>query len=202
MRPRDNNHVDYWLNEFHTGSEKAFNWFFRLHNKRLFYFASRLIQDPQQAEEIVSQCFLKLWERQENFETADNIKAFLYISCRNSCLKYLRDLKKKTFDQQLYLSQLEVSEETILYEIIDTEIISLIAKEIEDLPDKCQEVFRLLYFEGKKTNEVAALLELNVQTVRNHKTRAIELLKARFLKKGLSTMLMLAFLLFIDGDIK
>lgn len=63
----------------HLGpDDQAFNWFFMLHNKSLCYFASRLLQDELQAEEIVSDCFIKLWERQQNFETADNIKAFLY----------------------------------------------------------------------------------------------------------------------------
>ena len=192
----------YWLKEFQRGSEQAFNWFFNLHNKSLFYFASRLIQDTPQAEELVSQCFIKLWERQENFETTENIKAFLYITCRNSCLKHLRDLKRKTASQQLYLSQLEESEETVLYEIIDTEIMSILAREIEDLPDRCREIFGLLYFEQKKTAEVALLLNINVQTVRNQKTRAIELLKTKLIKKGLSGMLLLAFLLLVNGDIK
>jgi len=202
MGAKDTADDAYWLKEFQRGSEQAFNWFFNLHNKSLFYFASRLIQDIPQAEELVSQCFIKLWERQQNFETAENIKAFLYITCRNSCLKHLRDLKRKTADQHLYLSQLEESEETVLYEIIDTEIISILAREIEDLPDRCREIFSLLYFEQKKTAEVALLLNINVQTVRNQKTRAIELLKTKLIKKGLSGMHLLAFLLFVNGDIK
>jgi len=202
MGAKDTADDAYWLNEFQRGTQKGFTWFFNVHNKSLFYFASRLIQDIPQAEELVSQCFIKLWERQQNFETAENIKAFLYITCRNSCLKHLRDLKRKTADQQLYLSQLEESEETVLYEIIDTEIISIIAREIEDLPDRCREIFSLLYFEQKKTSEVALLLNINVQTVRNQKIRAIELLKTKLIKKGLSGMHLLAFLLFVNGDIK
>jgi RNA polymerase sigma-70 factor (family 1) len=187
----------YWINALRQGDEQAFHWFFTLHNKSLCYFASKLLQDQLQAEEIVSDCFIKLWERQQNFETADNIKAFLYITCRNSCLKHLRDLKKKTAHQQMYLSHLETSEESVLYEIIDTEIITILGREIEELPDKCREVFNLIYLEGKKTDEIAVMLNISIQTVRNHKTRAVELLKTSILKKGLSHAIMLAFLLFI-----
>ena len=198
MAPKGKTEEVYWTKAFRAGNDHAFNWFFARHNKSLCYFASRLIQDDFQAEEIVSDCFVKLWERQQNFETADNIKAFLYITCRNACLKYLRDLKKKTADQQMYLSQLELSEETVWYEIIDTELISILGREIEALPEKCREVFSLIYFKGKKTDEIAALLNISIQTVRNHKTRAIELLKTSLLKKDLSGMLMLAFILFIE----
>lgn len=198
MGPTGKSDETYWIQAFRARDDRAFNWFFMLHNKSLCYFASRLLQDEPQAEEIVSDCFVKLWERQQNFETADNIKAFLYITCRNSCLKHLRNLKKKTANQQMYLNQLEVSEETVLYEIIDTEIISLLSIEIEELPDKCREVFSLIYFEGKKTDEIAALLNISVQTVRNHKSRAIELLKTSIFKKGLSGVFLLAFLLFIE----
>lgn len=174
------------------------NFLFKKHHQSLYYLATKLVQDTAQAEDIVANCFVKLWERRERFADAEKIKAFLFITCRNSCLNYLRDLKRKTAAQALYLQQLEVNSEEILYEIIDTEIVGLLAREIEELPDKCREVFKLLYIEGKKTDEVAQALQLNVQTVRNHKTRAVELLKAQFLKKGLSTALKLALLLYLD----
>ena len=63
----------------------------------------------------------------------------------------------------------------------------------------CREVFNLIYFEGKKTDEIAFQLNLSVKTVRNHKARAVDQLKTAFLKKNLSGPFYLAFLLFIDG---
>ncbi|MHA4896385.1 RNA polymerase sigma factor [Pedobacter sp. PWIIR3] len=187
-----------WVNELSAGNEDALAHFFKLHHHSLCYFAGKLVQDIPQAEDIVAECFVKLWERRENFDHPEKLKAFLYISCRNNCLKYLRDLKRKTAAQDLYYKQLDENSEEILYEIIDTEIVDILAGEIEGLPEKCRDVFKLLYFEGKKTDEIALLLNLSVQTVRNHKTRAIEMLRAQFLKKGLSGTLQLAFLFFID----
>jgi len=189
---------NWWADNLRQGEQAALTFFFKRHHQSLCYFATKLVQDRGQAEDIVADCFVKLWERRERFASAEKIKAFLFISCRNNCLNYLRDLKRKTAAQALYLKQLEVNSQDVLYEIIDTEIIDLLAREIEELPEKCREVFKLLYLEGKKTDEVARELDLNVQTVRNHKTRAIELLKAQFLKKGLSAALQLALLLYLD----
>ena len=180
------------------GDHAALTYFFKKHHRSLCYLAARIVQDTAQAEDIVADCFIKLWQRHERFADAAKIKAFLFITCRNNCLNYLRDLKRKTAAQTLYLRQLETSSEEILYEVIDSEVITLLASEIEELPDKCREVFKLLYIEGKNTDEVARELQLNVQTVRNHKTRAIELLKAQFLKKGLFATLQLALLLYLD----
>ena len=188
----------YWIVAFRKGNDHALSHFFELHYRSLCYFAGRLLQDDMEAEEVVSDCFYKLWERHQDFETAQNIKAFLYISCRNACLKHLKKTKRKTAIQQEYIQQLEEGEETIFYEVIETEILTILSQEIEGLPDKCREVFKLIYLENRKTDEIAVMLGLSVQTVRNHKTRAIELLKTSFLKKGLSAAMTLAFLLFID----
>lgn len=193
-----NQEETYWVTQFIGGNKRALNYFFEIHYQRLCYFALRLTKDEEEAKDIVSNCIIKLWEKHANFQTAENIKAFLYISCRNGCLEYLRNLKRKTLAQQTYFEQLSENEDTILQEIIEAEFLQILNQEIDLLPGRSGEVFKLIYLEGKSTDEIAQTLDLSVQTVRNHKTRAIEMLKTSFLKKGISGTLMLSFLLFID----
>lgn len=188
-----------WIDQFRAGKESSLAYFFKVHHRSLCFFASKIVNDPFQAEDIVADCFIKLWNRRDTFETPENIKAFLYIACRNNCLNYLRDLKRRTDAQELYFQQLDLQSDEILYDIIDTEVVNILGREIEGLPDKCKKVFKLIYLEGKNTDEIAAALNLNVQTVRNHKTRAIELLRSQFLKKGLTATLQLFLLMFIDS---
>ena len=186
------------MQSFRGGKEKAFTLIFDKHYKSLCYFANPITQDAQQAEDIVSECFFKLWTNKESFETMQNIKAFLYISCRNACINHLRNLKRRNTSQELYLSQLENSEDSILYQIIETEVLQVLSEEIEALPSKCKEVFKLIYIDNKKTDEIAELLGISVKTVRGHKARAIELLKTQLLKKGVSKSVFIAFLFLID----
>lgn len=186
------------MESFRQGDEAAFAIFFDLHYKSLCYFAMPLTKDTQQAEDTVAECFFKLWELRTEFQTEQNIKAFLYISCRNACLNHLRNLKRRNAAQELYFSQLEAGEETILYQIIEMEVLHMLSCEIEELPTKCREVFKMIYIENKKTIEIANLLGISVKTVRGHKARAIDLLKSQLLKKGVSTVALLAFLFFID----
>lgn len=195
ISPRDD---QYWMDELVKANEKALTHFFKLHAKSVVFFTNRLINDKQEAEDIVASCFAKLWERRSTFETADHIKSFLYQSCRNACLDYLRHLKVKTTVQDQFYKQLLDSEETILLQIIRSEILDELNREIELLPDNYREVFKRLYFDQQKTDEIAMQLGLSVQTVRNYKTRAVELLKTAMIKRGISAAGLLALALYLD----
>ena len=199
MEPAGKKDEQYWMAQFTDGNTLALGYFYKLHYKPLCYFANRLTQNETEAKDIVTNTFVRLWEKHQEFEAAENIKSFLYLSIKGASLNYLRDLKKRTAAQQLYFNQIEQNENTILHEIIEAEFLKVLDKEIGLLPGKCREVFNLLYFEGKKTDEIAAKLNISVQTVRNHKTRAVELLKTSFLKKGISGPFFIAFLMFIEN---
>jgi RNA polymerase sigma-70 factor (family 1) len=198
MEPKGKEKEQYWIKQLASGNNKAVSYFYDLHYASLVYFANRLIQDEAEATDIVAECFIKLWSKYGDFSTTENIKAFLYIACRNSCLSFLRDIKRRTAAQQLYFSQLEQSENNIAHQIIEAEFLQILDKEVDELPEMCRKVFHLLYFEGKKTDEIAEELNLSVQTVRNYKTRAVEKLKTSFLQKGISGPFFIAFLILIE----
>lgn len=183
---------------FRAGKEIALSHFFQLHGQSLIYFANRLINDDIEAEDIVADVFYKVWERREEFESAAHLKSSLYVSCRNACLNYLRNLKRKTAIQEEYFNQLEGSEETVLYDVIETDYLEILNREIERLPDKMKEIFKLIYFDGKKSVEISLALGISVKTVRNQKAKAVELLRTAMLKKGLSASMSLAILFFLD----
>lgn len=197
MEPNTNLNEHSWLIEFRNGNESGLNFFFNQHYKSLYFFSIRIVQDEQEAQDIVSESLVKLWERHSDFNSAQSIKAFLYLSCRNSCLDYLKHLKVRSAVQETYLRHIEQGEEIILNQIIKTEVFDILNREIELLPEKCREIFKLIYLDNKKTDEIATELGLSVQTVRNQKTKAIELLRTSMIKKGLVGPL--ALLLFMTG---
>ncbi|WP_285008376.1 sigma-70 family RNA polymerase sigma factor [Pedobacter faecalis] len=123
----------------------------------------------------------------------------MYISCRSACLDYLDSLKVRTQAQERYRTHLESAGDTALYDVIQSEVLDLVNQEIEELPEKMRVVFKMLYVDDKSTAEIAEELGLSVQTVRNQKTKAIELIRNALARKGVSSALQLAFLLFVDG---
>ncbi|WP_256003506.1 RNA polymerase sigma factor [Pedobacter deserti] len=188
-----------WTESLRSGDHSALSFCFKLHARSLGFFANRLINDPLEAEDVVAECFAKLWERRRDFKTEENIKAFLYISCRNACLDVIRRAKVKTRAQKAYSDAQEGGEDTILNHMITAEVLAILDEEIEMLPDNYKDVFKLIYFDLKKTEEIADRLGLSEQTVRNYKTRAVNLLKTAMLKRGISSMGIVALLLFIES---
>jgi RNA polymerase sigma-70 factor (family 1) len=195
MADNDLKEQNSWLVSLAKGEESALSHFFKLHQKSLGYFALRMIEDEAEAEDIVAACFVKLWERRTDFPNTDKLKSFLYVSCRNACLNHLRHQKVKSAAQEAYHQELEASSEDVLYKIVESEVLQAVHQEIEQLPQNYKEVFKRIYFEHQKTDQIALELGLNEQTVRNYKNRSIELLKASMLKQGLSSALTLALLL-------
>jgi RNA polymerase sigma-70 factor (family 1) len=166
------------ISGFHKGNSRAFDLLFDMFFPALCYFANKLIEERQEAEDIVLDTFQKLWARREHFETMPNIKAFLYITVRNTCLNYLRyrETQRKRTREMIKLMP-ERFEEDAEQQRIRAEVMKNIYSEIEKLPKKCREVFELYYFEGMKANEIAEQLQISESTVRNQKVRALQLLK-------------------------
>ena len=130
--------------------------------------------------------FRKFWQLRANFETLPNIKAFLYITTRNACLNYLRDLKLRSQKDQdlLYLLSQDREEGGFPEDQYQAELMQRIYEEIEKLPRKCRQVFKLAYMEGLGNEEIANLLHINYQSVKNQKVRALKILRLALLNKG------------------
>jgi RNA polymerase sigma-70 factor (ECF subfamily) len=177
MRDTDPNIID----EFKKGDSVAFAAFFHLHYRPLCYFAVQLVNDHAEAEDIVKDTFVKLWHKHGDFESGESIKAFLYITARNACLNFIRHLKvKDTFRKELAYLEEGKGEEMILNQLIHAELLREIYQEIEKMPEKRREVFRLAYFDGLRNEEIADFLNISIHTVKEHKGKALTFLRSRF----------------------
>jgi len=136
----------------------------------------------EQAEDIVSEAFTKLWQRHEEFQTEEHIKAFLFVTTRNASLNYLRHIQRKTASQsELSYLQRDKDDQDVITDMIEGELLRRIYPLIETLPNKCKTIFKLIYFEDASTDEVAEKLHITPRNVLNQKRRAIQLLKKKLL---------------------
>jgi RNA polymerase sigma-70 factor (family 1) len=177
--------------EFNKGNPKSFNTIFNTFYSALCFFAERMILNKEEAEDIVGESFVKLWRLHENFETMQNIKAFLYITTKNACLNYLKQSERTAKRQQDMLYMLSNNEDHILSELTRSEVVRELHAAIESLPPQCRKIVRMSFVEGKKNQEIAEQLNLSIQTVKNQKVRAIYLLKVKLLN---TNVLMLLYL--------
>jgi RNA polymerase sigma-70 factor (family 1) len=152
---------------------------FRDHYARLCFFALKILGNQSDAEDIVQDCFIRLWNREAGVPGSVNWKAFLYQSVRNACLNALRHTEVEKRYASREVAKSGTYEETLLDLIIRSELIGKIHKALEKLPPGCRQVLKLAYFESLKNEEIAESLGVSINTVKTQKARGLKLLQAR-----------------------
>lgn len=170
---------------FSKGDRKAFDAIFDDLYESIHFFSLKLTKSPFQGEEIAMEAFMALWKCHDMFNTIDHVRAFLYVTARNAGLNFLRKEKAQRIFYQNFKNFSRNWEADHENKMIQAEVLKELLKEINSLPGKCREVFKLRYLEGKSREEVAKELNMAIATVDSHSTRAFKLLRSRILKSQL-----------------
>lgn len=143
----------------------------------LFGFARTIVPCRETAEEIVSDVFIKLWERRKELEKIENLRVYLYVATRNVAFNYL-DKQKRTPTHSHSIDDINAEFTSIYFDpeqlLITADMLALIQKAIDQLPPKCKMIFKLVKDDGLKYREVAEVLSLSVKTVENQLAIALE----------------------------
>jgi len=155
------------------GDIKTFEAVFKEYYKMLVGFASHLLSDTAQAEEVVQDVFYAIWKNREKFEIKLSLKSYLYKSVRNNCLQILehQNVEKKFINYKKAEQSFTATPED---ELDAKEIDMIIEKTLETLPEKCVQIFRMNRFEGLKYQEIADDLSISVKTVESNMSRALK----------------------------
>ncbi len=166
-------------------NKSDFSRVYSIYFPKLVRFAREFVLSTEDAENVIQDIFIYLWEHQELLDTLTNLNAFLFTLVKNKCIDQLRHRKllerkreefKTVFDKeiQLKLYALQQFDENALSNE-DIEII--LDNAINSLPEKCREVFVLSRMEGLKNREIAERLNISAKTVENQMTTAIRKLR-------------------------
>ncbi|MFL5745323.1 MAG: RNA polymerase sigma-70 factor [Niastella sp.] len=189
------------LLEFKRGNTHAFRVVYDMFFPSLCFFAKRLVDNDGEGEDIAADSFVKLMNRHDSFNTLSNIKAFLYITTRNACLNYMRySQRQHTSKRELNRIQ-EKTDEHALSHMVHAEVLREVEFEIEQLPNRCKEIFKLIYYERRSADEIAELMGISINTVWVQRAKAIQLIRTNLLKKGMLSVL-LGFLVITDNTLK
>ena len=150
-----------------------FEQFYITGYSRAKYFAREYVHSESDAENIIQDVFLHLYERRDLMDAYTNLTAYLFTSIKNRCLDYLRKwvLEQETaqgvqdeFEMELRMKydSLEIfntqfSDETDIGELLDNAL--------QKLPERCRNIFIMNKLEGKKQKEIAEELNLSINTV-------------------------------------
>jgi RNA polymerase sigma-70 factor (family 1) len=181
--------IDLLWHKIKLGDEKAFESLFNELYPYLLNFAQQLLNKLPDAEEIVNDVFIKLWQNKESIIIQESIKSYLYQMVHNLAMNKMDHFKTKKFSpnkqisledwKQIYNTYLV--DDSLILQIEAAETEQLIAKAVENLPEKCKEIFKLSRYENLSYEEIAIKLNLSQSTVRVNIFRALE-----FISKNIS----------------
>lgn len=161
------------------GSEAAFEEVYLRYDSLLYIYAYKKLQNKAEAQDVVQEVFITLWNSREAFVLKSTLSGFLYKAVLN---KVFNIFKHQNIIQQ-YISSgehfIETDSAETDYLVREKDIAALIEKEIAAMPPRMREIYELKRKEFLSTKEIAGRLQISEMTVSTQMKRALKLLKLK-----------------------
>lgn len=172
------------LQELRSGSKTAFDRLYQAYSKTLLWKLRRMVKDEQEADEILQDLFVKVWEKREHIDIKQSFEAYLFRVAERMAIDYFRKLARESkLYEQLKLGSTEVVENTVEL-LAAKETQQLLDQAIAQLPEQRRRAFILCKIEGKSHQEAAELMNISPNTVHNHLVKAVSFVKEHMEKSG------------------
>ncbi len=150
-------------------------------SKKLLRFATQIMNDEDEARDVIQDVFLKLWQKRDELEKIDNMSAFAMRMTRNRCLDLLRARRTVPIDQETD-HQLKQTSADVHSQVELGESARQIKKLMEQLPELQRTVMQLRDIEQLSYEEIAGITQLKVNAIRVNLSRARKKVRDEFLK--------------------
>ena len=146
---------------------------FKEHYRSLCNVAFNIVNDRAAAEDVVQEVFLKVWKGRKKLQINATLKGYLYKSTVNTALNVLEKNNRSMPVENDKITELLGAQGKTQDSLVQQELEQLIADTINDLPDKCKQVFMMSRFEQLKYAEIAETLGISIKTVENQMGKAL-----------------------------
>ncbi|MEO9872667.1 RNA polymerase sigma-70 factor [Ekhidna sp.] len=157
--------------------KRAFEYVFNEYYTTMVLYAARFMDTREEAEEVAQDVFVKFWEKCDSLSPDSSVKSYLYRSVHNSCLNTLKHEKVKDGYRQHVIYVMESSYQNEFKDEDPDFLRKRISEEIDKLPPRCSEIFKLSRYEGLKYQEIADHLGISVKTVEVQMGKALKVLR-------------------------
>lgn len=148
------------------------------YHQKLYRVAYRLLEDACDAEDVVQEAYIKLWNKRDELTQVENSEAYCVILLRNLCLDFLRAKKKHLFQST---EDTVISDNLVLSDEIETvDEIKHIETIIDLLPEQQRKIIKLRHFDDYSNEEIEEIMSLTSVNVRVLMSRARKKVKELF----------------------
>lgn len=154
-------------------NRRTFEEIFREHHAACLAFAVHYTGDVHEAEEVVQQVFLRLWEKRETIDIMGATRSYLFAAIRNTSISNWRKETVRQEKEQV-AGDLRATERQVQSPAWELE--RLYQQALEVLPERCREVFILSRQQQLKYAEIAEVMNISVKTVENQMGKALRIM--------------------------
>jgi len=168
------------LVKLQDGDQCAFEQIYHLYSKRILINTLKWIKDSDDAQEILQDVFIRIWNNRQNIDPDKSFASYLYSVAKNLVRDFFR---KADLDRKMQAAL--ILQSTELYDHIESDVFlketnALLQRAIDSLPLQRKRIYTLCKMEGKSYNEVAEILGITVSTVDNQLVKATQSVRAYF----------------------
>jgi len=173
----------------------AFDKLFHKYGPSLYLFVKSILKNESEAEEAVQDVFYKIWEKRKDLDPDLSFKSYLFTIASNTTKKiYRKKLLEDKYKQEVAL-ELNFNQTTDLNVVEYKNILDYIDTIIGKLPSSRRQIFIFSKKDGLKNPEIAKILNISEQTVKNQLVVALKFLRSEAQKDN-NEIGFLFFLLF------
>lgn len=172
----DNERVLFLLKGIKQKDEAAFKEFFFLFQPSIFYYLFKFVYNRGTAEDLTQETFIKFWLNADRLDLSLSGKAYLYKIAHNLAINHTKRTPKNLAyesDEINTYSRSGKSDMDYVFLLDDYQ------KAVSSLPERCRAVFTLCRFDGFEYSEIAEILDISLQTVKNQMSKALAVLRKR-----------------------
>ena len=157
--------------------ETAFAEIYRRYAKSLADFAASKLFNLEDAQDIIHDIFVKLWEDRERLQITSNLKSYLFTLTRHRIIdKIRRNITREEYAAMLQ-SLTNAYQPSIEQQIAVKELQQTIENSLNQLSPRVKEIYQLSREENLSIPEIAEKLQLSEQTVKNQLSTALSHLR-------------------------
>ncbi|MDO8952267.1 MAG: RNA polymerase sigma-70 factor [Draconibacterium sp.] len=175
--------------KINAGEKNAYQELFERYAPRIYQFSLLYLKNQADAEELVQDVFLKIWEKRETLDQSKNIKAFIFKIAVNTIYDFIRRKNIENAFNDFARANFETGSNNTWHTVIYDEMQENLQKLVAQLPGQQQKIFQLSKEEGLTSEEIAVKLNLSKRTVDNHLYRAVSFLKENFRRDSFISVL-------------
>lgn len=174
--------------------EAAFSELYIRFKDRLYYFCLNLLKSREEANDIVQEIFIRIWESR-NFINPDlSFSSFLYTMARNRILNHFRDVDIDEKVKSILAQRTPLEDNSIETDLIYSEYQKILKEAIEALPPQRKKIFNMSREENMSHKEIATQLGISVNTVQEHISESLRFIKNYFSKYADVSLSLLLYL--------